>query len=105
MDVLCRVRRAVSDSPFRGLEPARRLCPRGFSRQEDWSGLPFPSPGYLPEPGIKPRSPTLQADSLPSDPPGMELQPQYITTRTLLAQHRKPSISPLQMAMLPLHAL
>ena len=41
----------------------------GFSRQE-WSGLPFPSPGDLPDPGIEPRSPTLQADSLPSVPLG-----------------------------------
>ena len=41
-----------------------------FSRQEYWSGLPFPSPGHLPDPGIKPRSPTLQADALPSEPPG-----------------------------------
>ena len=41
-----------------------------FSRQEYWSGLPFPSPGDLPNPGIKPRSPALQADSLPSEPPG-----------------------------------
>ena len=41
-----------------------------FSRQEYWSGLPFPSPGDLPNPGIKPRSPTLQADALPSEPPG-----------------------------------
>ena len=39
----------------------------GFSRQEYWSGLPFPSPGDLPDPGIKPRSPALQTDSLPSD--------------------------------------
>ena len=44
----------------------------GFSRQEYWSGLPFPSPGDLPDPGIEPRSPTLQADSSPSDPPGKE---------------------------------
>ena len=36
----------------------------GFSRQEYWSGLPFPFPGDLPDPGIKPRSPALQADSL-----------------------------------------
>ena len=36
----------------------------GFSRQEYWSGLPFSSPGDLPDPGIKPRSPALQADSL-----------------------------------------
>ena len=37
----------------------------GFTRQEDWSGLPFPSPGDLPDPGIEPGSPALQADSLP----------------------------------------
>ena len=42
----------------------------GFSRQEYWSGLPFFSPGDLPDPGIKPRSPALQADSLPSEPRG-----------------------------------
>ena len=42
----------------------------GFPRQEYWSGLPFPSPGDLPGPGIEPRSPTLQTDALPSEPPG-----------------------------------
>ena len=42
----------------------------GFSRQEYWSGLPFPSPGDLPNPGIERRSPALQADALPSEPPG-----------------------------------
>ena len=41
-----------------------------FSRPEYWSGWPFPSPGDLPNPGIKPRFPTLQADSLPAEPPG-----------------------------------
>ena len=41
----------------------------GFSRQECWSGLPFPSPGNLLDPGIEPRSPALQADALPSEPP------------------------------------
>ena len=41
-----------------------------FSRQEYWSELPFHSPGDLPDPGVKPRSPTLQADSLLSEPPG-----------------------------------
>ena len=41
-----------------------------FSRQEQWSGLPFPSPGNLPDPGIKPGSLALQADSLPSEAPG-----------------------------------
>ena len=39
----------------------------GFSRQECWSGLPFPSPGDLPNPEIEPRSPALQADYLPSE--------------------------------------
>ena len=42
----------------------------GFSRQEYWSGLPFPSPGDLPNPGIEPRSPALQVDALTSEPPG-----------------------------------
>ena len=41
-----------------------------FSRQEYWSGYPFASPGDLPNPGIKPRSPTLQGDSLPAEPQG-----------------------------------
>ena len=42
----------------------------GFSRQEYWSGLPFPSPGDLPDPGIEPGSPALEADTLISEPPG-----------------------------------
>ena len=42
----------------------------GFSRQEYWSGLPFPSPGDLPDPGIELGSPALQADTLPSGPSG-----------------------------------
>ena len=41
-----------------------------FSRQEYWSGVPFPSPGDLSDPGIEPRSPALQADALPSEAPG-----------------------------------
>ena len=45
-----------------------------FSRQEYWSGLPCPSPGDLPDPGIKPGSPALQADSLPSEPSGKGVQ-------------------------------
>ena len=58
----------MSDSlqPHR-LQPARLLCPWGFSRQDYWSGLPCPPPGGLPDPGIKLRSPTLHADSLPSE--------------------------------------
>ena len=42
----------------------------GFSRQEYWSGFPFPSPGDLPDSGIKPRFPALQADPLLTEPPG-----------------------------------
>ena len=43
----------------------------GFSRQEYWSGLPFPSPGDLPDPGIESRSPALQADALTFEPPNL----------------------------------
>ena len=43
----------------------------GFSRQEYWSGLPFPSPGDLPDPEIEPGSPSLEADTLTSEPPGL----------------------------------
>ena len=42
----------------------------GFSRQEYWSGLPYPSPGDLPNPGIETRTPALQVDALTSEPPG-----------------------------------
>ena len=51
-----------------------------FSRQEYWNGLPFPSPGDLPNPGIEPRSPTLQADTLPSESPG---KPWYVYFTTI----------------------
>ena len=46
------------------------LLSMDFSRQDCWSGLSYPSPKDLPHPGIKPRSPALQTDSLPSEPPG-----------------------------------
>ena len=61
----------VSDSlQLHGLHPTRFLGPWGFSRQEYWSGLPCPLfQGNLPNPRIKPRSPSLQADSLLSEPP------------------------------------
>ena len=64
-------RSVVSDSlEPHGLWPARLLCPWGFSRQEYWSRLPCPPAGDLPNSGMKPRSPALQADSLPFEPPG-----------------------------------
>ena len=49
----------------------------GFSRQEYWSVLPFPSPGDLPDPGIEPRSPSLEADALTSEPPGNNIIGNY----------------------------
>ena len=52
----------------------------GFSRQKYWSGLPFPSPGDLPDPGIEPGSLGLEADALTSEPPGKPL----FAIRTLL---------------------
>ena len=53
-----------------GMQPTRHLYPWGFSRQESWSRLLIPPPWDLPNSGIKPRSPTLQMDSLPSESPG-----------------------------------
>ena len=50
----------------------------GLSRQEYWSGLPFPSPGNLPNPGIEPGSPALEADALTSEPPGKMYQKIHI---------------------------
>ena len=57
-----------------------------FSGQEYWSGLPFPSPGDLPVPGIEPRSPALQADSLLSEPPG---KPSSATKEAIMQQVEK----------------
>ena len=64
-----------------------------FSRQEFWSGLPFPSPGDLPNPAIETGSPTLQADSLPSEPPG---KPPETPVVLLDTSHSGSSVSSLQ---------
>ena len=61
------------------------LCDPWATRQKYWSGLPFPSPGDLPDSGIEPRSPTLQADALTSAPPGKPLN-------TRIQSLRKPPI-------------
>ena len=53
-----------------GTVATRLLCPQGFFRQEYWYGLPCPPPEDLPNPGIEPRPPALQADCLPSEPSG-----------------------------------
>ena len=61
-------RTVISDNLWpHGLQPARLLCPWGFSRQKYWSGLPCPPPGNFPNPVIEPRSSTLHADSLPTE--------------------------------------
>ena len=68
----------MSDSLWPWTVAHRLLCPWGFSRQECWSGFPCPPSGNLPNPGIRPRSPALQANSLPFEPPGkLILQFQY----------------------------
>ena len=62
-------RSVVSDSATPWTVAYQAPSPMGFSRQEYWNGLPFPSPGDLPDPGIKPGSPEFQADALTSEPP------------------------------------
>ena len=59
----------MSDSVIPWIVARQAPLSMGFSRQEYWSGLPFPSPGDLPHPEIKPGFPALQADSLQSEPP------------------------------------
>ena len=58
-----------------------------FSRQEHWSGLPIPSPGDLPDSGIKPWSPATQVDSLPSEPPGKPGRPILAITLGSMPPH------------------
>ena len=69
MNVLLKYNAAAAAKP---LQSCLNLRPHGlsmgFSRQEYWNGLPFPSPWDLPNPGIEPRSPALQADSIPTEP-------------------------------------
>jgi len=55
-----------------------------FSRQEYWSGLPFLSPGNLPDLGIEPESPALQADSLPSEPPRKPYMQEMIAKSSIM---------------------
>ena len=68
--MLSHVRLFVTPWTITGQPP----LPTRFPRQEYWSGLPFPSPGDLRDPGIESGSPALQADSLPSEPPGKPLK-------------------------------
>ena len=61
----------VSDSATAWTVAHQASLSMEFSRQEYWNGFPFPSPEKGPDPGIESRSPALQADSLPSEPPGI----------------------------------
>ena len=61
----------------------------GFSRQEYWTVLPFPSPGDLPNLGIKPRSLALQADSLPTEPQGKPSQKGVISLKRIFQLIKK----------------
>ena len=87
MKGLCMLSRSVESDSLQLHEAAAHQTPlfMGFPRQKYWSGLPFPSPGSLPDLGIVPMSSALQADSLPSEPPGKPL--------VCLGDHEKASIA------------
>ena len=74
----------------------------GFSRQEYWSGLPFPSSGDLPNPGIEPRSPESQADSLLSEPTG---KPNVHTTLFKINNQQGPTVQHRELAQCYVAAL
>ena len=88
-----------------GLQPVRLLCPWGFSRPEYWRGLPYPPPGDLPKPGIEHRSLALQADSLPSEPPGKHKNTGVgslsLLQRLFLTQELNPGFPALQAVSVP----
>ena len=80
---------AAPGSLFSSVQPLSRVrlfstppapLSMGFPKQEYWSGLPFSSPGDLPDSGTEPRSPALQADTLPSEPPGKSLEMCWVLT-------------------------
>ena len=84
-------------SESEGVQPCPTLCDpmncnlsgssvHGFSRQEYWSGLPFPSPGDLPDAGIEPGSPTLQENSLSFEPPGKSSHDNKVKTKSDMAK-------------------
>ena len=68
--VLCLVAQSCLTLVTPWTVPRQAPLSMGFSRQESWRGLPFPSPGDFPNPGIEPRCPALEADALTSEPPG-----------------------------------
>ena len=82
---MCVSRSVVSDSVTPWTVARRAPLSMGFSGQEHWSGLPRPLPRDLPDPGVEPRSPALQADSLLSEPPG---KPDYICVVPVISADR-----------------
>ena len=75
-------RSVMSDSPQpHGLYNLPDSCVQGILKEEYWSGFPFPSSGDLPDPGIKPGSLALQADSLPAELPGKPVHPLYVVNQ------------------------
>ena len=68
----------VSDSAAPWTAARQAPLSMGFSRQEYWSGLPFPPPGHLPDPGIKPMSPTLAGGFFTTEPPGKPIAMDYL---------------------------
>ena len=70
------------------IEALQALLSIGFSRQEYSNGLPFPSPGYLPDPRAKTRSPALQADSLPTEPPGKAYSLSWASKNSQQMEHK-----------------
>ena len=81
-----------------GLQPARLLYPRNSPGKNTGVGLPFPSPGDLPHPGIKLWSPALQADSLPTEPPGKLVH--CVWSSRLCIQHRNLPLQPFPSGLL-----
>ena len=89
----------LSYSPFLGTAARQAPLSMGFFRQEYWTGLPFPPPGDLPDPGIKPVSPiapALQADSLPTEPSHQLLNIEMLLTSLVraAAPKRPPHLIP-----------
>ena len=74
---ICSLTSAVSNSVISWTLARQAPLSMGFSRQEYWSGLPFPPPGDLPDPGIKPASPVLTGGFFTAEPPGKLLYVNY----------------------------